>query len=110
MSSKKKVELREGRRRPTVSYGTDDQAGPESGGQGPGRDAVKRKVGEAQRALFQFSALLSARVRERRPAFFFCQKAALWCGCAGCALSRGKADLRRTAKTALALAPGRPDR
>ncbi len=50
------------------------------------------------KALFQFSALLSARVRERRPAFCFCQKAALWCGCA---LSWGKADLRRTAKTAL---------
>ncbi len=61
----------------------------------------KRKVGEAHRALFQFSALLSARVRERRPAFCFCQKAALWCGCADFALSRGKADLRRTAKTAL---------
>ena len=60
------------------------------------------------KAVFQFMALLSAHVRERRPAFCFCQKAALWCGCAGCALRRGKADLRRTAK--MALAPGRPDR
>ncbi len=58
------------------------------------------EVGEAQRALFQLPALLSARVRESRPAFCFCPKAALWCGCASCALSRGKADLRRTAETA----------
>ena len=68
----------------------------------------EKLAGEAQRALFQISALLSARVRERRPAFCFCKKAALWCGCAGCALRRGKADLRKTAQTALA--PGRPDR
>ncbi len=54
------------------------------------------------KAVFQFSALLSARVRERWPAFCFCQKAALCCGCASCALSWGKADLRRTAETALA--------
>ena len=38
----------------------------------------------------------------RRPALCFCQKAALWYGCASCALTRGKADLRRTAGTALA--------
>ena len=54
------------------------------------------------KALFRISALLSARVRERRSAFCFCQKAALWCGCASCALSWGKADLRRTAEIALA--------
>ncbi len=53
----------------------------------PGGWMVKAKMewflvfGKAK-ALFQFSALFPARVRERRPAFCFCQKAALWCGCA----------------------------
>ncbi len=46
--------------------------------------------------------LASPARRERMPAFCFCQNAALWCGCASRALSWGKADLRRTAETALA--------
>ncbi len=75
---------------------------------GKSENEVVFGVWKSKGALFQFSALLSARVRERRPAFCFGQKTALWCSCAGCALSRGKADLRRTAYAALA--PARSDR
>ncbi len=48
----------------------------------------------------------SARIRERRPAFCVCQKAALWCTCAGRVLSRGCADLRR-ATTKVSATTGR---
>ena len=72
-----------------------------------GKAIMKRgSWNEKQDGTFQFSAFLSVRVRDCRPAFCVCQKAALWCSCAGCAVSRGKADMRRTAR--IALAPGDP--
>ena len=48
-----------------------------------------------QSGFIYISVLLSAPIRERRPAFCVCQKAALWCTCAGRVLSRGCADLWR---------------
>jgi hypothetical protein len=45
--------------------------------------------------FISISVLLSVRIRERRPAFCGCQKAALWRTCAGRVLSRGCADLLR---------------
>ena len=63
-------------------------AGPQSGLAKSKNEVGTVRVIKAASSV-SVSALLFARVRERRPALYFCQKAALWCSCAGRALSQG---------------------